>query len=528
MSAPIDSVPLNAMICESPGFMVHPGLPTSWGIAVGISMLLIALWTLLKPSPSRLQTRYINLTLLPYVGPWMRLLTTSPWPLMVVKLLLVAGFLLIIVAGLFGTPIPERNIATALTWNLWWAGLIVAIFFLGSAWCGVCPWDALATWLVRRRLWRRAYPNNSLNLRLPKRLRNVWPALLMFIGLTWLELGVGVTASPYATAALALLMVVLATVSLALFERKAFCRYFCPVGRTVGFYAQLAPVELRPIDAQVCASCTTLDCYHGNDTVEPCPTHLVMGRLTQNTYCISCGNCTQSCPQQNISWRLRPQSLEAIKGARPHWDEAWFMLGLLALTSFHGLTMLPFWEIWMSQLAQLIGDSGQLLWSFTIGLLVSMVIPIVLYASVVSATSWLTGNYLSFKVLFSGLAFISLPLAFAYHLAHNLNHLVRESSGVGAMFFNPLGVGTQPMSTAEKHLRHMELLISQDLLFALQAGLIVFGFWIALKVLRHRGAGLLGTDSGIRGRHMLPMLLFIAAVTVFNLWLLMQPMVMRM
>ncbi len=78
---------------------------------------------------------------------------------------------------------------------------------------------------------------------MPKQLRNVWPALLLFIGLTWLELGAGVTTSPYATALLALLMLVLATVSLSLFERKAFCRYFCPVGRTVGFYSQLAPVE---------------------------------------------------------------------------------------------------------------------------------------------------------------------------------------------------------------------------------------------------------------------------------------------
>ncbi|MCP4408702.1 MAG: hypothetical protein GY807_13235, partial [Gammaproteobacteria bacterium] len=251
-------------------------------------------------------------------------------------------------------------------------------------------------------------------------------------------------------------------------------------------------------------------------------------RLTQNTYCTSCGNCTQSCPHQNISWRLRPQSLEAISGARPHWDEAWFMLGLLALTSFHGLTMMPFWEIWMSQLAQLIGDSGQLLWSFTIGLLVSMAIPAAVYAVVVAATGWLTGTHLPFKRLFSGLAFVTLPLAFAYHLAHNLNHLVRESGGLGALFANPLGEGVQPMTAAEKHLRHMDLLISQDLLFVLQAGLIVFGFWIALKVLRHRGAGLFATDVGKTRWHMLPMLLFIIGVTVFNLWLLMQPMVMRM
>ncbi len=54
------------------------------------------------------------------MGHWIRLFTTRPWPLVTLKLLVVALFLLIIVAGLFGTPIPERNIATVLTWNLWW------------------------------------------------------------------------------------------------------------------------------------------------------------------------------------------------------------------------------------------------------------------------------------------------------------------------------------------------------------------------------------------------------------------------
>ena len=169
-----------------------------------------------------------------------------------------------------GTRIPERNIATVLTWNIWWTGLIISVFFLGSAWCAICPWDALATWLVRRRLWRRAHPNNSLNLTVPRPFRSVWPALILLIALTWLELGVGITIDPYATGLLALLMLVLATVSLAIYENKAFCRYLCPVGRTVGVYSQLAPVELRPIDNDICARCTSLECYHGNDTTEPC------------------------------------------------------------------------------------------------------------------------------------------------------------------------------------------------------------------------------------------------------------------
>ncbi len=503
--------------------MTHPGLPELWGYLVWGFMLLLGLWSLTAKIPHDLQRRTLNLEAFWLTRPLVRFFVHSLWPLRLLKLVVVILFLLVIVAGLYGSPIAERNLATVLTWNIWWAGLIVSVFFLGSAWCAVCPWDALAGWMVRPRLWFTKI-NNSLDLKVPRYLRSVWPALLMFIGLTWLELGVGVTTSPYATALLSLLMVVLATLSMAFFRNKAFCRYICPVGRTVGFYSQLAPVELRPIDDDVCAACTTLECYNGSDSVDPCPTQLVMGSLTQNTYCTSCGNCVRSCPQQNVSWRLRPPSHEAVADARPHWDEAWFMLGLLALTAFHGLTMMPFWEQWMSAFAQQIGDSGQLLISFSVGLLLSLLLPVLLYALTIFVLQHLNRKQIGFRSLFTGMVFITLPLAFVYHLAHNLNHLVREGVGLAEVFLNPLGSGLAPLSMAEKHQRHFDMLISQDALFVIQGLLMMFGFWLAIKVLRHRGQRLL-PQAGWR---MLPVLIFIIAVNGFHLWLLMQPMVMRM
>jgi polyferredoxin len=508
--------------------MTHPGLPEYWGLIILGFMSLAILWVLTRPTPAHIRTSVISLATIPFIGSGIRNLIANRWVLLSLKFAMVGFFLLVIIAGLFGTPIPERNIATVLTWNLWWSGLVFSVFFLGSAWCAVCPWDALSQWLVRRKLWRRAEPNNSLNLKVPRWLANVWPALFMFIALTWLELGVGITINPYATAAVSLLMVVLATASLAIFQRKAFCRYFCPVGRTVGFYSQLAPIELRPIDNDTCASCKTLDCYHGNDEVEPCPTWLVMGRLKQNSYCTSCGNCAQSCPHENIAWRFRPPSAEALHSARPHWDESWFMISLLALTGFHGLTMMPFWETWMSQLAQAIGDSGRLLPSFTIGLVFCIVVISAIYSIFIAITQKITGTDMEYRRLFSTFAFVALPLAFAYHMAHNLNHLIRESVGIGAVFANPLGIDTIPLSMMEKHERHTTMWLSQDTLFAIQAGLMIFGFWIAMQVIRHRGLSVVSTGDKTAGYKLAPMLVFATGITGFHLWLLMQPMIMRM
>lgn len=502
--------------------MVHPGMPMGWQVVVATAVLGIIVGAMVRTPPGPSRERF-----LPLGGP-SRLLAGTPWLLVALRIAVVVAFCLVIAAGLMGTPLAERNLATTVTWTLWWTLVIISVFFLGTAWCAVCPWDTLASLLVKGRPWRRAADPLSLEMKVPKALRSLWPALLLFVGLTWLELGVGVTSDPRATAMLALVMVVLAVTALAVFQRKAFCRYFCPVGRTVGCYSQLAPVELRPVDPDLCARCTTLECYHGTETVEPCPTHLTMGRFAQNTYCTSCGACAVSCPEHNVAWRLRSMAAEARAGARPHWDEAWFMLGLLTLTSFHGITMLPGWEEGLRALARLIGDSGRLLASFSLGMAASMALPIALFAGAVEVTRRLGAGGVGYRRLFSSLAFAVLPIAFAYHVSHNLNHLAREGVGLGQVLANPLGQGTLPLSRSEIVTRYMDMLIPEPLLHGLQAALVVWGLWVAVEIVRHRGRGMLADGGDLAGWRLLPMLLFLAGMTVLNLGLLAQDMVMRL
>ncbi len=496
--------------------MTHPGLAHWASISVILTMLILSAWFLTSPfaqAKAAKQKRFI-------IGSF----ANHPWFLFSLKLIFVALFLLIIIAGLFGTPIPARNIATVLTWNIWWAGVIISILFLGSAWCTVCPWDTLAQWLVKRKLWKKPQYSNSLELSVPKWLRNIWPALFLFVFLTWLELGFGTTKAPYATAIISLLMVILATVSLSLFKRKAFCRYFCPVGRTIGFYSQLSTMVMRPINTEICSKCTTLECYHGNAETEACPTGLVMGTLQQNTFCTSCGNCARSCPQHNVAWQLRSPAVEVITDARPHWDEAWFMVFLLALTQFHGFTMLSFWEPWMLHLSRLIGDSGQMLISFSIAITVCMLVVALIYSAFIYLSYLIANKSIQFKQLFTTFAFVNIPLSFSYHMAHNLNHLVREGHGLWGLFKNPLGIGAQPLSMMERHMGFMSMWVSQNTLGALQALLMIFGFWIAIQIIRYRGNSL-----ALKSRLVtIPILLYTLFMTGFNLWMLIQPMTMRM
>jgi len=529
-AAPADAAPAAAPPAADAGgdnLMIHPGLPQEWIAAAASVMGLIALWSLLAQPAGDGLARSWNLARMPLVGPLVRFLNNSPYPLLAARLASVSVFLVVIAAGFFGTVHPEHNIATAFVWNIWWPLVIVAVFVIGSAWCAVCPWDTLASWIVRRSWWRRVAPHPGLNLKVPRALQNVWIALLMFMGLSWLELGAGVTGKPVLTAALGIVMLVLSIVFLLVFERKAFCRYACPVGRTVGFYSRLSPIAVRPISQSTCDGCKSMECYHGSEQIEPCPSRLVVGRFSENTFCLSCGNCVLSCPEQNVSWRLRTMDTEARKAGTPGWDAAWFMLALLGITSFHGITMIPQWSEWVVQMAQAIGETGHLFLSFATGMVASSALPVLVYGAAIALANIGGQGGSSYRKLFGGFAFTALPLAFAYHLAHNMDHLLREGGDVLRVMANPFGLGLKPLTSVERHSLMMAVVMPENVTFAIQSGLMVLGFWLAVQIARHQARRLLPA-GGLGARlKLLPLLGFFAAVTAANLWLMAQDMEMR-
>lgn len=500
--------------------MLHGGLPTAW-VTVTLAGMVAAL-IFIQPR----QLTHRQGTVAQYTTAFLygvgRLVMISPHWLIAMRVLATAIFLLVIAAGLFGTAIPERNLATTLTWTLWWTGVIIAIYFTGSSWCAICPWDTLANWLVRQRIWFKSSIAKGLNLRVPKWLRTVWPASAMFIGLTWLELGLGITTSPYATAVLALTMVTMTTISLLIFERKAFCRYFCSIGRTIGAYAELSPFAVRPLQHDVCAQCKTLDCYHGNETIDPCPTHLVIGRGEEIRYCTSCGACVFSCPHHNVGWRWQSNPLQRFLNTHMNSSEAWFILILLALTSFHGITMLPIWESMVHATASWLNDRGQLMMTFSLFMLLALFIPAIIYSVAIKITS-LTSSGIEHHRLLNQFSLPLLPIAFCYHIAHNLTHLTRESQGFITVLANPLGTNTLPLSMMEKHQRHLYPLLPDNMIFTLQSILMLLGFIWSIRLFQQRRVQLY--LSSIKT---LPILMVIIGASLFNLWLLLQPMIMRM
>lgn len=458
----------------------------------------------------------------------LKTLATSRVLRFLVQAVVVVLFFLIIAAGLFGNQNPALNIAPILTWTVWWGGLVILIMFAGKAWCWMCPWDAVAGWMEKLRFWKKTNDGLGLDLKWPKALRNIALATLLFVGLTWIELGFGVTMKPRVTAWLAIAMLLMAIVSAFLFERKGFCRYACLVGRVSGLYAMFSGVEVRARDRDVCRTCHGKECVTGSETAYGCPTFLFPGYLTNNTYCIQCGECIQACPEDNLTLNLRPWGEDLVADHRTRSDEAYLALLMLSITGFHGLTMTSNWKKITDWLSDSLSASHLI--AFSLGMTILMLAPIAVYAVLVWISYRLgrqsavqTTKPLSYHDYFVKYAYALLPIALFYHLAHNMEHLLMEGPKVAALISDPFGWNWNLFGTARWSIPP---LVSLDVLWIVQIALVLIGHVYSLWVAQKTSIRLFG-DQRSAFRSQLPMLAGMIAFSVFSLWLLKQPMEMR-
>ncbi len=449
-------------------------------------------------------------------APLRRLLSSDLFPL-IPRVVTSALFLVVIAAGLFGNQNPAMNIAPLLTWTVWWTGLIFAVLYLGKGWCTVCPWDALAGWAERLKFRGPRGEGLGLNLPWPKPMRNIWFAVGLFLALTWVELGMGITLIPRATAWVALGMLAMALTSAFLFERKSFCRYACLVGRVSGLYALFSSIEIRAT-AQACSGCATLGCWKGSAQGDGCPTFEYPRAMQLNTYCTMCTECFKTCPSGSMSLRLRPWASDLVADGKPRMDEAALALILLSMTAFHGLTMTPSWVTLLEATKSATGLSFT--GAFTLLMAACLVLPVLVYAALAAVSA--AAARADFRDLALRFAYALLPIALFYHLAHNAEHFLMEGPKLLALASDPFGSGWDLFGTA---LWKVPPLVSLEGLWRIQVLFVLVGhlysLWITSRTARRLSAGRGGVAL------QLPMLLAMAAFSWGSLWLLKQPMEMR-
>ncbi len=375
---------------------------------------------------------------------WVKSLLKNRYPQLAAAGLMLAGFLFAGVAGLLGTPVGNHNFVIVFVWIAWWAVLIMLLVpFLGRGWCAVCPIPLPGEWLARGGiLGPNASKPRALNLRWPRKLRNIWPQNIAFVLLALFS--PVLLTSPRVTALVLAGMLASALGLSLIFERRTFCRYVCPVSGFIGLYAQAAPIELRIKEKSVCADCKGKPCYNGSADGYGCPWGVFPAGLNRNTNCGLCLECMRTCPQDNIAINARPFGTDLISpsGGLDQAFKAFIMLG--AALIYAGVLLGP-WGL-LKNAAYAVGSESW--FGYAAGFLAIL---LGLLPGLFLLASRLGGKREGTRpaALFARLSSSLVPLGMMFWVAFSLSFVFTNASYILAALSDPLGLGWDLFRTAD-------------------------------------------------------------------------------
>jgi polyferredoxin len=379
--------------------------------------------------------------------PMLRRLLVSRWPQFLVGVIALGGFTFAITAGLAGTPVGSRSFAIIFVWIAWWALLmLVAVPFFGRAWCSICPIPMPGEWLQRGAALSPQTGQKSLGLgkRWPNRLRSIWLQNAAFAMVALFS--TVVLTEPRVTAVVLLAFLFIAVGASLLFERRAFCRYLCPVGGFIGLYSQLAPVELRVIDSKVCAAHTEKTCYTGSEQGYGCPWQVFPPGLVKNTYCGLCMECLRTCPHDNIALNLRLPGTDLSHPQQRKLDEVYKAFIMLGSAVLYSAVLLGPWG-WLKHSAYSVGSLAWFGYAMTFLLVVLAGLPGLFYLTV-RLGQRLSGSKLPPRAAFTSMAYALVPLGLAAWVAFSLSFVFANFSYIFVVLSDPLGWGWDLFGTA--------------------------------------------------------------------------------
>ncbi|MFQ5964221.1 MAG: sigma 54-interacting transcriptional regulator [Candidatus Scalinduaceae bacterium] len=292
---------------------------------------------------------------------------------------------------------------------LWSAGLFfvyLSALISGRSFCGICPFAAAGDWVQRLKCF---------NLEIPKVL--VTYGQYITIGLIllvfWFE---GVTLMPRSstlTASLIMFIFLGAIISGILFERRAWCRYVCPLGGMLGIYS-LSSVTSLKANRNVCLNqCETHDCYLGTRLIKGCPLYLHPYGLESNRDCVLCMNCFKNCGHSSIKVNLQIPGSDIGELSNRSLVDSLISLSLLGVLFVEYRSLLSIDSQWFQLIYNYIGINEMALYT--------IIFVFVIAAPIVSI--WLSDcicsgfSFGKAKERIADFGYAAIPLALMGHLA---------------------------------------------------------------------------------------------------------------
>jgi len=492
------------------------GIPLWMAISSLAIIIILSHLIIYRKHKKNKSTTYSRLTL---STPMIRRLFQKSWFPLLAQSFSLFLLLLITATGIYGNQ--RGNISTVLTWTWWWALLIFIIVGFGKTFCLICPWEGLAS-LCTSLSFTSRIKKIGFSFKWPKWARNVYPALILFIVLTWIELGFGVTNSPSMTATLGLIMTGMVLFAAMVFEKRSFCRYACLIGRISGIYALFSPLELRVHSTKICATCKGRACINGSEKGTGCPLFLNPAKLKENTYCTLCTECIRTCPNENINMYFRKPAADLFHKSTFRWDESIMAVVLLALTSFHGMTMTPYWTRINDIIRAATGLGKTSL--FTLLMIILILLPFLIFFGGARVSRFLSKREKpSTGEIFQAFAYALIPVALFYHLAHNGMHFFMEGHKLLPFLSDPFGFGWNLFGTAHTSFSPW---LSLSTIWWLQTLFIIIGHVYGV-VIADRIAGKIFDNPKTAFKSLIPLIITMILYSGFSIWLISQPMEMR-
>jgi hypothetical protein len=313
-----------------------------------------------------------------------------------VKLVALILFAVTLVASVIGNPDPYRNIAPTMVWIIFWVGFAYVSAFVGNVWPLINPWRNLfqaAEWPSRRFL------GHGLALDLPyPRALGVWPAFVLLLGFSWLELVYPAPAVPANIAAFALGYSVLTFAGMIAFG-EAWLRHGEVFNLVFGILARFAPLQSSEPDAR---------------------------------------------------WTLRPPGAGLIDAASVSTSMMALVLLILSSVLYDGALGTPEWSAVENALAAYLpgrGDAAFLLIR-TVGLAAFWFVFFGAYLAVCFAMGAAVRGQLQGAEIARGFALTLVPIAIGYHVAHYLTYLLVQGQYIIPLASDPFGYGWNLFGTA--------------------------------------------------------------------------------
>jgi hypothetical protein len=235
-----------------------------------------------------------------YNVPLLRKIIMSPWIFdHMLRFVVTPAFVAINLLLWLGPQTRAENAALTIFWAGWWPGIMLVFPVLGRIWCSICPFMAFGSWAQEI--------VTSMDIELKK-----WPRWGSTIGpafafslfcaiLMWEELW-DLPETAYLSSCLLLLITAGAVVMSVIWEKRLWCRYFCPIGAMNNIFSTFAMTEVRTWKAN-CDGCTNPTCVTGGSpTLDPTDKTAIKGcamdrknnQLRSMGDCVMCMSCIKN------------------------------------------------------------------------------------------------------------------------------------------------------------------------------------------------------------------------------------------